>query len=252
MADLAGKVAIVTGAAGVLGVAQGSHLAKEGCKVVMTDLVVDRGEAIVRDIRSAGGEAIFMRHDVASEDAWRGVIAEAVERFGGLNVLVNNASINMPGGKLEDRTAEEWDKIMAVNAKSVFLGTKFAIPEFRKAGGGSIVNISSLSALGCSHLMEAAYSASKAAVTMFSRVTAVQYGAENIRCNSVHPGPINTDMMLAHYSSQEMRDRRLSLVPLARFGDAAEVASVVTFLASDKSSYMTGSELVVDGGSLAR
>jgi len=153
---------------------------------------------------------------------------------------------------IDERTAEEWDRVMAVNAKGVFLGTKHAIPAMRRAGGGSIVNISSVAGIGQSLHQEPAYAASKGAVRIFTKVTAAQHAKDHIRCNSVHPGPIDTEMVHSAMSDPEVLRRRLQRVPLGRLGTVEEVVSLVLFLASDDASYVTGSEMVVDGGALAQ
>ena len=166
--------------------------------------------------------------------------------------MINNAGIVIPRVPIEERTAEEWDRVLGVNAKGVFLGTKYAIPAMRRAGGGSIVNISSIAGIGQSLHQEPAYAASKGAVRIFTKVTASQHAIDNIRCNSVHPGPVDTDMIHSAMSDPEVLRRRLTRVPLGRLGSIDEIVSLVLFLASDDSSYMTGSEVVIDGGALAQ
>jgi cyclopentanol dehydrogenase len=179
-------------------------------------------------------------------------VHEAVSRYGSLNILINNAGIIIPRVPIEERTAEEWDRVLAVNAKGVFLGTKYAIPAMRRAGGGSIVNISSVAGIGQSLHQEPAYAASKGAVRIFTKVTASQHAVDNIRCNSVHPGPVDTDMIHDAMSDPEVLRRRLTRVPMGRLGSIDEIVKLVLFLASDESSYMTGSEVVIDGGALAQ
>lgn len=245
------RVSIVTGCAGSLGSAQARMLARNGSRTILTDLNEQGGEALAAELRGEGCNAIFLRHDVTSEENWKAVIAAALDHYGEINILVNNAGCNLPAATIENRTVEEWDRIMAVNGRSVFLGTKHVIPAMRSAGGGSIVNISSVAGLGCSSMMEAAYVASKAAVFMFTKATAAQYGEDNIRANSVHPGPIMSEMLQGYYSTPEKKAARLARVPLNRFGEADEIAAAVMFLASDEASYVTGTQLVVDGGSLA-
>jgi 3alpha(or 20beta)-hydroxysteroid dehydrogenase len=153
---------------------------------------------------------------------------------------------------IEERTAEEWDRVMAVNARGVFLGTKYAIPAMRRAGGGSIVNISSVAAIGQSLHQEPAYAASKGAVRILTKVTASQHAKDRIRCNSVHPGPVDTEMFHSAFTDPEALRQRLERVPLRRMGTVDEIVSAVLYLASDDSSYITGSELVIDGGALAQ
>jgi NAD(P)-dependent dehydrogenase (short-subunit alcohol dehydrogenase family) len=175
-----------------------------------------------------------------------------VDRFGKLNILVNNAGIVIPRVPIPDRTVEEWDRVMAVNARGVFLGTKHAIPAMRRAGGGSIVNISSVAGIGQSLHQEPAYAASKGAVRIFTKVTASQHARDGIRCNSVHPGPIDTEMIRAAMADPKALERRLERVPMRRMGTVDEVVTAVLYLASDESSYVTGAEFVIDGGALAQ
>jgi 3alpha(or 20beta)-hydroxysteroid dehydrogenase len=190
--------------------------------------------------------------DVISEADWQNAVQTATRRYGRLNILINNAAIVIPRVPIEERTAEEWDRVMAVNAKGVFLGTKYAIPAMRAAGGGSIVNISSVAGIGQSLHQEPAYAASKGAIRIFTKVTASQHAKDRIRCNSVHPGPVDTEMFHRAFRDREALERRLQRVPLGRMGTIEEIVSAVLYLASDDSSYMTGSELVIDGGALAQ
>jgi NAD(P)-dependent dehydrogenase (short-subunit alcohol dehydrogenase family) len=190
--------------------------------------------------------------DVTGEADWQKAIQLANDRHGRLDILINNAAITIPKVPIEERTAAEWDQVMAVNAKGVFLGTKYAIPAMRRTGGGSIVNISSVAGIGQSTHQEPAYAASKGAIRIFTKVTASQHAKDRIRCNSVHPGPVDTEMFHRAFRDRDAMERRLQRVPLQRMGKVAEIVSVVLFLASDDSSYMTGSEIVVDGGALAQ
>jgi cyclopentanol dehydrogenase len=187
---------------------------------------------------------------VTRETDWRAAVATAVERYGKLNVLVNNAGILLRA-KIEATTEEDWDRIMAVNVKGVFLGTKCALPAMRQAGGGSIINISSTAGLVGSPGETAAYTATKGAVRLFTKATAVQHAKENIRCNSVHPGPIATDMIKDMLENRAAWEQRLRRLPMGRVGTADDVGYGVLYLASDESSYVTGSELVIDGGTTA-
>jgi len=252
MGRLRGKVALISGAASGLGAEQVVACAKEGAKVVIGDILDADGLALEAKIRASGGEAVFVHLDVADEQDWRNAIREAATRFGTLNVLVNNAGISIQKVSIEERTVEEWDRVMAVNLRSVFLGTKHAIPQMRRAGGGSIVNVSSIAGIGQSQLQEPAYATSKAAVRMLSRVTATQYAHENIRCNSLHPGPTDGGMLHRFLPNPEVLKERLKRVPMGRLARVEEIVAGVIFLASDESSYMTGSELVIDGGALAQ
>jgi cyclopentanol dehydrogenase len=243
------KVALISGAARGMGAAEAVLFAEEGAAVVIGDVLEDLGRRVEAKIAEAGGRALFVRLDVTREADWSHAVQEAVERFGGLNVLVNNAAILRTETVLET-TEETWDSVMSVNAKGVFLGTKAAIPEMRKAGGGSIINISSGAGITGSQ-QSAAYHASKGAVRIFTKAAAVQYASDNIRVNSVHPGPIDTAMLAA---SEENRDLTTPgrEIPLGRRGRPEEVAYGVLYLASDESSYVTGSEVVIDGGRTAQ
>jgi len=187
---------------------------------------------------------------VTREADWRAAVATAVQAYGKLNVLVNNAGI-LFRSKIEETSEADWDRIMAVNVKGVFLGTKCAIPAMRQAGGGSIINISSTAGLVGAPGGTAAYTATKGAVRLFTKSTAVQHAGENIRCNSVHPGPIATDMIKDVLENKAQWEQRLRRLPMGRVGTPEDVAYGVIYLASDESSYMTGSELVIDGGTTA-
>lgn len=186
--------------------------------------------------------------DVTSEASWQNAVATTVQQFGKLNVLVNNAGISAPNLAVEHVPIADWDRVMAVNATGVFLGTKTAIPAMRKAGGGSIINISSQLGIVGTEMSSPQYQASKGAVRQFTKATAIQYAKEGIRVNSVHPGPIVTVMTAAGRADPERYKIMVSRVPLGRYGQPEEIAYGVLFLASDESSFMTGSELVIDGG----
>ena len=245
------KVALISGGARGMGAAEAILFASEGAKVVIGDVLEDEGRQTEAQINESGGQCLFVRLDVTSESNWQDAIATAVARFGKLDILVNNAGI-FPLGNVEDTSEELWDRVMAVNAKGVFLGTKHAIPEMRKAGGGSIINISSIAGLIGSR-GAAAYGASKGAVRIFTKSTAIQYAADGIRANSVHPGIIETPMSIPTIlTTEEQRETQIDRTPLGRIGTADDVASGVLFLASDESSFITGSELVIDGGLTAQ
>ena len=243
---LDGKVALISGGARGMGAAEARLFAAEGAKVVLGDVLEEEGQQVEAEIAEAGGEAVFVRLDVTSEEDWRAAVDTALERFGKLDILVNNAGI-FDRALVHEQSAENWDRVMDINGKGVFLGTKAAIPAMREAGGGSIVNISSVAGLVGS-MASTAYNASKGAVRLLTKSTAVQYASESIRCNSVHPGPIETRMLDEVYTSQEMRTQRQNEIPIGRLGRMEDVAKGVLFLASDEASYMTGSELVIDGG----
>jgi len=251
MGKLDGKVALISGGARGQGAAEAETFVREGAKVVFGDVRDDEGKKVEAAIRAGGGQATYVHLDVSSEADWQKAVQAAVDRYGKLDILINNAAITIPRVPIEERTVAEWDQVMAVNARGVFLGTKHAIPAMRRAGGGSIVNISSIAGIGQSLHQEPAYAASKGAVRIFTKVTASQHAKDKIRCNSVHPGPVDTEMFHKAFQDREAMERRLQRVPLRRMGTVAEIVAAVLYLASDDSSYVTGSELVVDGGALA-
>jgi len=252
MGKLDGKVALISGGARGQGAVEARRFTAEGAKVVFGDIRDAEGKQVEEAIRAAGGQAVYVHLDVANESEWRQAVQTATGQFGKLDVLINNAGIVIPRVPIEERTVEDWDRVMAVNARGVFLGTKHAIPAMRRAGGGSIVNISSVAGIGQSLHQEPAYAASKGAVRIFTKVTASQHAKDKIRRNSVHPGPIDTEMLHSAMADPAVLARRLERVPLGRMGTVDEVVAVVLFLASDESSYVTGSEFVVDGGALAQ
>ena len=244
---LDGKVALISGGSRGMGAFEAELFVQEGAKVVIGDVRDDEGDALAKKIVDRGGEAAFVHLDVTSESDWAAAVREAVERYGKLDVLVNNAGVSARGS-IEETSPDDWDRVMDINAKGVFLGTRSAIPEMRKAGGGSIINISSQ--LGLVGMGESSpqYQASKGAVRIFSKSAAIQYAHEGIRVNSVHPGPIITPMTEARRSDEVVRQRMISRIPLGRYGESEDVAYGVLYLASDESSFVTGSELVIDGG----
>ena len=246
---LEGKVALISGGARGMGAEEAVLFAREGARVVIGDVLDAEGRALAESLPD--GAVTFVRLDVTREDDWKQAVALAEERYGRLDILVNNAGVSAVGG-IEDTTAEEWDRVMSVNAKGVFLGTREAIPAMRRVGGGSIINISSQ--LGIVAMKESSpqYIASKGAVRLFSKATAVQYAPEGIRCNSVHPGPIVTPMTDFRRADTAVRELMTSRIPLGRYGEAIDVAYGVLYLASDESSFVTGSELVIDGGWVAQ
>jgi cyclopentanol dehydrogenase len=250
MARLAGKVALISGGARGQGATEARLFVREGASVVFGDVLDDQGKKVEAEIRASGGQATYVHLDVTREADWRAAVATAVQAYGKLNVLVNNAGI-LFRSKIEDTSEADWDRIMAVNVKGVFLGTKCALPAMRQAGGGSIINISSTAGLVGSPGETAAYTATKGAVRLFTKATAIQHAKDNIRCNSVHPGPIVTDMIKDTLEKREAWEQRLRRLPMGRAGTPEEVAYGVLYLASDESSYMTGSELVIDGGTTA-
>ncbi len=243
---LENKVALISGGARGMGAVEARLFASEGAKVVIGDLLEAEGRQTEAQINESGGECLFLHLDVTSESNWRDVVAATVARFGKLDIIVNNAGIAR-GGTVEEITSELWDTVMDINAKGVFLGTKAAIPEMRRNGGGSIINISSIWGIVASG-GSTAYPASKGAVRLLTKSTAIQYAGEGIRANSVHPGYITTPMTEAIGADTGRNQRVVSNTPLGRWGEPEEVAYGVLFLASDESSFMTGSELVIDGG----
>lgn len=249
---LSGKVALVTGGARGLGAEQARGLALEGAKVVLADILDQEGRATELEIRGKGGEAQYLRLDVTSEDQWKSVLDRTAELFGSVNILVNNAGLVIPRVPIEDRSLEDWGRILAVNATGIFLGIKHAIPHMRRVGGGSIVNIASIAALGQYSLQEVSYAASKGAVRALTKVAASQYAREGIRCNSIYPGPMDTGMLRTFIPNEEKLAARLSRVPMGRLGNAAEVVAAVIYLSSDESAFTTGCDLVVDGGALTQ
>ncbi|MCH7905980.1 MAG: glucose 1-dehydrogenase [Chloroflexi bacterium] len=249
---LEGKVAIVSGGASGIGEATSRLFAAEGASVVIADINDELGAALESDIRDGGGEAAYLKLDVTDEEQWRAVVAETVTRFGKLDIVVNNAGISAPGRPpTEEQTVEGWDAVMAVNAKGVFLGTKHAIPEMRKAGGGSIVNISSVYG-NVGSKGGTAYHASKGACRTFSKAAAIQYAGEQIRVNSVHPGFVDTPMTAELHSLPSVHEERVAKTPLGRMGLPEDIAYGILYLASDESRFVTGSELVIDGGMTAQ
>ncbi|EGG35393.1 SDR family NAD(P)-dependent oxidoreductase [Paenibacillus sp. HGF5] len=250
MGRLDNKVAIITGAAGGMGKADALLFVQEGAKVAITDLQEDKIKDVVAEIEALGGEALGIKHNVASEEDWVRVVDETVQKFGKIDILVNNAGVSN-ATPFMDLTVEGWEKTMSINVTSIFLGQKYVIPHMIEAGGGSIVNISSIAGLtGGSGA--GPYTASKGAVRMLTKATAVDFAKHNIRCNSVHPGYIETPMTVDLFKDEKMMQWFQSQTPLPRLGKAEDIARGVLFLASDESSYITGVELPIDGGYFAK
>ena len=248
---LEGKVAIITGGARGQGATEARMFAREGARVVIGDIRDELGMQVEEEIRELGGEAVYLHLDVTSADDWQRAIDTAEQQFGKVDVLVNNAAIVLRKD-IEETTGDDWDNIMEINAKGVFLGTKAVIPAMRRAGGGSIINISSIS--GLVSIGPPAYIATKGAVRLFTKSTAIQCASDNIRANSIHPGSVDTDMRREGMGSQteEEIQARVDNIPLGRVGTTEDISYGALFLASEESSFMTGSELVIDGGYTAK
>ena len=250
MARLEGKVALISGGARGQGAVEARMFAEEGASVVIGDILDDAGKQTEAQLRELGYQCTYVHLDVTSESDWESAVQAAVSAYGKLDILLNNAGILIRKG-IEDTTADDWDRIFAVNAKGVFLGTKAAIPAMRENGGGSIVNISSTAGLVGSPNGSASYTATKGAVRLFTKSTAIQHAREGIRCNSIHPGPIETDMIADTLNDPANLALRMQRLPLGRVGKPSEIAYGAIYLASDESSFVTGSEVVIDGGTTA-
>ncbi|MBD2863944.1 SDR family NAD(P)-dependent oxidoreductase [Paenibacillus oceani] len=246
MGRLQGKVALITGAGGGMGKADALLFAKEGAKVAISDIQEDKIQQVVAEIKQNGGEAIGFRQDVSQEEEWVHIVGETVKQFGKIDILVNNAGIS-GATPLLDMTVEEWNRIMNINLTGTFLGQKHVIPHMIQNGGGSIINISSIAGLtGGSGA--GAYTASKGAVRLLTKATAIDYAKFNIRANSIHPGYIATPMTVDLMADEKMKQWFQAQTPLPRLGAPEDIAAGALFLASDESSYITGIELPIDGG----
>ena len=241
---LENKVAIISGGSRGMGAFEAALFVQEGAKVIIGDVRDEEGRDLAKHI---GSNAVYMHLDVTSERDWAAVVKEATDRYGKLDILVNNAGVSARG-TIGETSVDDWDRVMGINSKGVFLGTRAAIPEMRKSGGGSIINISSQ--LGLVGMAESSpqYQSSKGAVRIFTKSAAIQYAPEGIRVNSVHPGPIVTPMTEARRSDSAVQQVMVSRIPLGRYGESEDVAYGVLYLASDEASFVTGSELVIDGG----
>ena len=243
---LAGKVAIISGGARGMGAVEARLFARHGAKVAVGDVREGVGRELVAEIVADGGEAMFVALDVTSAEQWAGAVDAVMGAYGRLDALVNNAGI-YHRANVEETSGGDWDRMLGINGKGVFLGTRAAVPAMRASGGGSVVNISSVAGI-IGSATSTAYNASKGAVRLLTKSSAVQHAADGIRVNSVHPGPIETDMLDLVFPEDGMRELRAANIPMGRMGTPEDVAMGVLFLASDESSYMTGSELVIDGG----
>lgn len=245
MGRLQDKIAIITGAAQGMGAEHARRFIREGARTVFTDINGEAGAALQAEL---GENSLFVQHNVGSEDDWKKAVAAAEARFGPVNILVNNAGILGPGTKAADLGKDDFEKVCLINQTSVFLGTKYVIPSMIRAGGGSIVNVSSISGIVAIYgTPNVAYAASKFAVRGITKQVAIEYGEHAIRANSVHPGYIRTPMMTAALNEEQIRIASGS-VPIKRVGEVEDVSNLVVFLASDESGFITGTEYIIDGG----
>ncbi len=247
---LAEKVALVTGAGGGIGRETCRLFAAEGARIVAVDINEDSGRETVAEVESEhAGMAIFVRADVALPGDCQAMVAAAEESFGRLDVLFNNAGIMDPAdGDAVETSLETWNRTMAINLTGVFLGCKAGVPALLRAGGGSIINTASFVALMGAATPQLAYTASKGGVLALTRELAIIHARQNIRVNALCPGPLKTEMLMSFLDTDQKKQRRLVHIPMGRFGEAAEMAAAALYLASDESSYVTGTEFVVDGG----
>ena len=252
MADqLEGRVALITGAGSGLGRAMARRMASDGAAVMCSDVNEEAALDTAAQIGESGGRSAAMRLDVTDSDAVRDSMQSTIVELGGIDIVVNNAGMSGVGrARVEETTVENWDTVFAVNSTAIMLGTKTAIPAMRKNGGGSVVNVSSIFGIVGSPA-GAAYHASKGAARTFSKAAAVQYATDNIRVNSVHPGFTDTPMTLDIHSQKKIRDAREKMTPLGRLGLPDDIAYGILYLACDESSWVTGIELVIDGGEIA-
>ena len=248
MGRMDGKVGLISGGARGMGASEARLFAREGAAVVIGDILDEDGEATAASIAADGGRCRYVHLDVTQEADWQVAVAQAVSQYGSLDVLVNNAGIGSNSFQIHEEPVEMWDRTIDVNLKGVFLGTRTAIPAMLEAGGGSIINISSQLGIVGVPYNGSAYQTSKGGVRIFTKAAALQYANRGIRVNSVHPGPIVTEMTRAGRDDPERLSIMMARIPMGRYGEAEEVANAVLYLASDESSFVTGSEVVVDGG----
>jgi len=246
---LEGKAAFITGAASGIGRQSALRFAAEGALVAVVDVNADGASTVANEVVEAGGKAIALRADVSSEDEVAAAVADAEEAFGRLDVVFNNAGImHDDDGDAEATEETVWDLTMDINLKGVWFGCRHGIPALRRSGGGSIINTASFVALVGAATPQLAYTASKGAVLAMTRELSVIHARENIRVNALCPGPLRTELLMSFLDTEEKRQRRLVHVPMGRFGEASEIAEAALWLASDESSYVTGTDFSVDGG----
>ncbi len=250
MNRLEGRVALVTGAASGIGKATAKRLAEEGAAVLVTDIAVEAGEATVAELREAGARASFAKHDVTSEADWQAVVAKAVEELGSLDILVNNAGMG-DIKPIEETTVDDWQRTVDIDQLGVFLGMKTAAEALKKSGHGSVINVSSIFGTSGGFGVSPAYHAAKGAVRTLTKNVALHWATEGVRVNSIHPGFIATPI-LEQSRNTPIWDGMVDLTPMGRLGKPEEIAAGVAFLASDDASFVTGLELYVDGGYIAR
>jgi NAD(P)-dependent dehydrogenase (short-subunit alcohol dehydrogenase family) len=249
MGRLDGKVALITGGASGMGMVASRLFVAEGAKVVLTDVSDEPGERVAESIRADGGEATYVHADVSQESDARAMVDAAVATYGGLTVLYNNAGVMLADdGSIHATDETIWDTTLAINVKGVAHGCKYGIPAMIDSGGGSVVNVASFVAWMGAATSQTAYTASKGAVLAMTREIAVEYARKGIRCNALCPGPIDTPLLAELLADPARRQRRFVHIPMGRLGQAEELATAALFLASDESSYMTGTSLIVDGG----
>jgi len=249
MKRLQDKVALITGGSSGIGRETSLLFAMEGAKIVVADVNDEEGQKTVDEIQKSGGTALYVHADVSKSEDCKNMIQFAEKEYSNLHILFNNAGI-MHGSDDNAEVTEEaiWDLTMDINAKGVFLGCKYGIPALKRAGGGSIINTASFVALLGAATPQIAYTASKGAVLSMTRELAVIHARENIRVNALCPGPLRTELLMKFLDTEAKKQRRLVHIPMGRFGEAHEMAKAALYLASDESSYVTGSEFVVDGG----
>jgi NAD(P)-dependent dehydrogenase (short-subunit alcohol dehydrogenase family) len=250
MERLEGRVALVTGAASGIGKATARRLTDEGAAVLLTDVNESLGATTTEELRAAGARVDFLRHDVTSETEWEAAVAKAVEEFGGLDIVVNNAGMG-DLATIEETSLEEWQRTIAIDQTGVFLGMKTAAPHLKASGHGSVVNISSIFGTSGGFGTSPAYHAAKGAVRTLTKNIALHWATEGVRVNSVHPGFVRTPI-LDQARETDVWDAMIAMTPMGRLGEPHEIAAAVAYLASDDASFVTGLELYVDGGYIAR